>query len=101
LGAEILKKEGLEKHALVCERHIGVGITLRDIKENNLPLPKRDMIPISIEEEIICLADKFFSKKKNNFFTEKTISEVIKKIGGHGKEKEEKINFLLKKYSLV
>ena len=25
LGREVLEKEGLPKHALVCERHIGVG----------------------------------------------------------------------------
>ena len=27
LGAEILRKEGYERHARVCERHTGAGIT--------------------------------------------------------------------------
>ncbi|MDD2284117.1 MAG: HDIG domain-containing protein [Paludibacter sp.] len=62
LGAEILCKEGLQQHALVCERHTGTGISLKKILENNLPLPKRNMVPVSIEEQIICYADKFFSK---------------------------------------
>lgn len=64
LGADILRKEGLEKHARVCERHTGTGFTKEKIIEKNLPLPHRDMRPISIEEEIICYADKFFSKSR-------------------------------------
>jgi uncharacterized protein len=62
LGADLLRKEGLEKHALVCERHTGVGISLEQIIHKNLPLPAREMKPISLEEQVICYADKFFSK---------------------------------------
>lgn len=62
LGREILEKEWFPKHALVCDRHTGMGISQKDIENQNLPLPKRDMIPISIEEQIICFADKFFTK---------------------------------------
>lgn len=62
LGAEILKSEGLPRHALVCERHTGVGISLEMIREKNLPLPHRDMLPVMLEEKLICYADKFFSK---------------------------------------
>ena len=28
IGAELLNKENLPRHALVCERHIGVGLTV-------------------------------------------------------------------------
>ena len=31
IGAEMLRKEGLERHALVCERHTGAGISLESI----------------------------------------------------------------------
>src|SRR6266508_1744628 len=31
IGREILEAEGLPRHALVCERHIGVGLTVADI----------------------------------------------------------------------
>jgi len=75
LGRELLEKEGLPKYALVCERHVGVGITIENIKKNNLPLPKRDMTPQSIEEKIICLADKFFSKKEKTFKHEEAPEE--------------------------
>ena len=62
LGADILRNEGLEKHALVCERHTGAGISAKEIEQQNLPLPHKDVIPISIEEKIVAYADKFFSK---------------------------------------
>jgi uncharacterized protein len=64
LGSEILMREGLLRHALVCERHTGTGISVQKIIERNLPLPLRDMRPVSIEEQVICYADKFFSKSK-------------------------------------
>lgn len=66
LGAKILHFEGFPKHALVCERHTGTGISLEKILEHNLPLPHRDMRPVSLEEQIICYADKFFSKTELN-----------------------------------
>lgn len=62
IGAEILRTEGLPRHALVCERHIGVGLTADDILRQQLPLPHRDMLPVTIEEKLVCYADNFFSK---------------------------------------
>ncbi len=62
LGAELVRKEGFEKHALVCERHTGAGLSLDDIISQQLPVPHRDMLPVSLEEQVICFADKFYSK---------------------------------------
>ena len=87
LGREILEKEGFPKHALVCERHIGIGITVEDIEEKELPLPKRDMIPLSVEEQIICFADKFFSKNSDFLLKEKPLERVRKGISKYGEEK--------------
>ncbi len=101
LGREILEKEGLKKHALVCEKHVGMGITAQEIKKNNLPLPKRDMVPSSCEEEIICLADKFFSKSSKDLSLEEKVEEVKEETKRYGKEKEERLEYLLEKYSLV
>ena len=64
LGAELLRAEGLLRHALVCDRHTGTGLTLDQIVQQGLPLPHQDMQPQSIEEQIICFADKFFSKTR-------------------------------------
>lgn len=62
LGHDVLLNEGLPLHARVCERHTGTGITLEDIASQGLPLPHRNMLPETIEEQIICFADKFYSK---------------------------------------
>jgi uncharacterized protein len=62
LGANLLRDLGLPKHALVCERHTGMGISLEVINVRQLPLPQRDMQPVSLEEKLICYADKFYSK---------------------------------------
>ena len=32
LGRALLEKEGLPAHALVCERHVGVGLSISDIR---------------------------------------------------------------------
>ncbi|MDA2922477.1 HD domain-containing protein [Patescibacteria group bacterium AH-259-L07] len=78
LGRKILEKEALPKHALVCERHTGVGLSIQDIEKEKLPIPKRDMRPISLEEEIICFADTFFSKNEEFLTKEKSIEEIRK-----------------------
>jgi len=72
---------------IICERHIGVGITLEDIEEKELPLPKRDMIPLSVEEQIICFADKFFSKNPKFLLEEKSIKRIREYISKIGEEK--------------
>lgn len=100
LGREILEKEGLSEHALVCERHVGVGITVRDIEEKSLPLPIRDMIPITIEEQIICYADKFFSKVSGSLIEERPLKSVRKTIAGYGTEKLERFDEWVKKFHI-
>ncbi|MDL1985411.1 MAG: HDIG domain-containing protein [Deltaproteobacteria bacterium] len=87
LGREILEKIGFPRHALVCERHVGVGITIEDIKNYALPLPKRDMLPVSIEEQIICFADKFFSKNRNSLKKEKSVEDIKQYLKPYGLEK--------------
>ncbi len=85
IGREILEQHGLHPHALICERHVGVGITKHDIKAQNLPLPHRDMVPVSIEEIIVCYADKFFSK--TNGGTAHSLEAVIAELERFGTDK--------------
>lgn len=63
-GSRMLTELGLPRHALVCERHTGAGLSLDDIVNQHLPLPHRAMLPVSMEEKLICYADKFFSKTR-------------------------------------
>lgn len=62
IGRELLDSLGLPRHALVCERHTGAGLSIIDIRKQHLPLPLRDMLPLTIEEKLVCYADKFYSK---------------------------------------
>lgn len=64
IGANMLRSEGAEWEpiARVCETHIGAGLTAAEIEEQNLPLPHRDFLPITVEERLVCYADNFFSK---------------------------------------
>ncbi|HXX58198.1 MAG TPA: HD domain-containing protein [Thermodesulfovibrionales bacterium] len=87
LGRDLLDREGMPEHALVCERHVGVGITAEDVRNNSLPLPERDMVPLSVEEKIICFSDKFYSKIERNMEHEKPLGEVRKIIIKYGEEK--------------
>ncbi len=86
-GGLLLRKDGweeyfpherIEKWVRVCERHTGVGLTSKEIKRENLPLPHEDFLPESVEEKLVCYADKFFSKTKLE--EEKTVEKVMKQM---------------------
>ncbi len=81
LGAEILYEENLPRHALVCERHIGVGLTVEDIELQGLPLPLRDMRPQTLEEKIIAYADLFFSKTQKGLRTPDMVRTSLARYG--------------------
>ena len=98
LGSELLKEKGHSRLALVCERHVGAGISIEDIRCHRLPLPERDMIPVSIEEQIICYADKFFSKNGNGRPAEKSIPEIIDILKCYGPEKVRRFESWVKKF---
>jgi len=97
-GRELLDKEGLPKHALVCERHTGTGLSIDDINEQNLPIPLRDMMPKSVEEEIICLADKFYSKSPKWLGKAKTVAQARALLKKFGEKKVREFDALCEKY---
>lgn len=84
LGADLLRKEGFPRHAYVCERHTGTGLTLTMIEEGDLPLPHREMTAVSMEEQLICFADKFYSKTKLE--KEKPVEKVKQGLSKYGNE---------------
>lgn len=81
IGAELLSREHLPRHALVCERHIGVGLSVEDIKAQGLPLPLRDMRPQTLEEQIVAYADLFFSKTQRGTRTVEMVRESLARYG--------------------
>ena len=84
LGADLMRKEGFPRHALVCERHTGAGMSLQSIIDQQLPVPHRNMVPVSLEEQVICFADKFFSK--THLDKEKSVEKALKSISRYGED---------------
>ena len=85
-----MRTEGYPRHARVCERHTGTGITLAMIEERDLPLPHRDFMPETLEEQLICFADKFYSKTKLD--KEKSVVKVKQGLSKYGSETVERFD---------
>lgn len=92
-GAEILRTRAvewgvdadeIEPYARVCERHTGAGLTATEIEAQNLPLPHVDLLPETMEEKLICYADKFFSK--THVDVEKPFERVLQSMQKFGGE---------------
>ena len=84
LGAELMWAEGYPRHAWVCERHTGTGLSMEMIELMKWPIPHRDMLPISLEEQLICFADKFYSKTKLG--KEKSIDKIRISLSRYGSD---------------
>ena len=82
LGAQLMRREGLESIARVCERHTGTGLTAENIRAQHLPLPEQDFRPETLEEQVICYADKFYSKSHPE--RERTIEQTAKSLEKFG-----------------
>ena len=80
----MLRADGYPRHARVCERHTGAGLTKEDIIGQNLPLPHKDFLPETLEEQLVCYADKFYSKTHPD--REKSIEQAEKSIARFGKK---------------
>ena len=77
-----------EALARICERHTGTGLTRQTIIERGLPDPPKDLLPETIEEQIICYADKFYSK--SHLERERTIPQTLQSLEKFGDEGVEK-----------
>lgn len=74
IGGELLRKEGWPQHARVAERHTGTG------------LPGYE--PETLEEQLVCYADKFYSKSRpDHVLTIGEAAQSLEKFGHEGVEK--------------
>ena len=74
IGGDLLRAEGFPRHARVAERHTGTG------------LPGYE--PETLEEQIVCYADKFYSKSSP--YRVRTVAEAaqsLEKFGAAGVRK--------------
>lgn len=96
LGGQLLRQEGLPRHARVAERHTGTGLTREAIIRQSLPLPLEDFSPETIEEQIICYADKFFSK--SHLERVRTPEQVLQSLEKFGSESVERMKAWLLRF---
>ena len=96
LGAQLLRKEGLPRHARVAERHTGTGLTRETILAQQLPLPPQDFTPETLEEQVICYADKFFSK--SHLERVRTPEQVLASLQRFGQEGLDKMQQWLQRF---
>ena len=88
IGGKLLREEGFPRHAQVCERHTGTGLTKAQILRQQLPLPAEDFVPVELEEQLVCYADKFFSKSRpDRVLTVVEAAQSLEKFGPEGVEK--------------
>lgn len=82
LGAEMIASFLAPRSSFlenICRRHTGAGISRAEVIAQQLPLPLPDdgsepYMPETLEEKLICYADKFFSKTRPDH--EKTYEEA-------------------------
>ena len=71
IGGELLRAEGFPRHARVAERHTGTGLSGWE--------------PETLEEQIICYADKFYSKSNpDHVRTVLETAQSLEKFGADG-----------------
>ena len=74
IGGELLRVEGFPRHARVAERHTGTGLSGYE--------------PETLEEQIICYADKFYSKSSpDRVRTVAEAAQSLEKFGAAGVRK--------------
>ena len=74
IGGELLRREGWERHARVAERHTGTGLP--------------GLEPETLEEQVVCYADKFYSKSRpDRVLTVDGAAQSLERFGHEGVEK--------------
>ncbi|MCI1219769.1 MAG: HD domain-containing protein [Bifidobacterium sp.] len=63
LGYKYLLAQGVDESvAQFARNHTGVGLTHEQVKAQQLPLPEGDYVPLTLEQEVVMVADKYHSK---------------------------------------
>ncbi len=91
-GAEILRKEGVDERVVeVVKRHVGAGITREEARR--LGFPQGDYVPRTLEQKVVCFADKMIDSNRARPFAEE-VKRFVRK--GHDVKKLEALKEDLK-----
>ena len=83
IGGRLLRDKGLVRHAQVCERHTGTGLSREQIQKQTLPVPLEGRYePDTLEEQVVCYADKFYSK--THLDLERTVEQAARSLEKFG-----------------
>ena len=97
IGAQYLRSldpKRYARHARVCERHIGSGLTAEEIRQGKLPLPERDFLPETLEEKLITYADNYYSKNPAHLTEEKPWERILNGFSKFGAPAVERLRVL-------
>ncbi len=104
LGAAMLREYGkahrqnLEAFARICERHTGCGLTAAEIVRQKLPLPVADYLPETLEELLVCYADKFYSKSGD--MAEKSPESIRRQLEKFGEDTLQRWDKMAKRFGV-
>lgn len=101
LGADLLRRHGYpEAVARVAERHTGTGLTHRQAVQLKIPVADdRSLMPETELEELICYADKFYSKSAD--MKRKPLDRVRLSVAKHGDEAVARFDELHRRYAIA
>ncbi len=105
IGAALLRDYGrrhgldLEDCARICERHTGAGLTAQDIAAEGLTIPIGDYVPETAEEQLVCLADKFFSKSSPE--REKSLESIRRSMARFGDGPRSRLEQMCRRFGLI
>jgi uncharacterized protein (TIGR00295 family) len=87
VGAELLRAEGVDEVVVeTVKKHVGAGIS--EEEANALGFPPGDYIPRTLEEKVVCFADKMVSSNTVRPFEEE-VKRFVRK--GHDVERLERL----------
>jgi len=87
VGAQILEKEGVDGIVVeIVRRHVGAGISAEEA--GALGFPPGDYVPRTLEQKIVCFADKLLDGDKARPFEEE-VKRFVKK--GHDVQRLRKL----------
>ncbi|MGQ9479468.1 MAG: HD domain-containing protein [Thermoproteota archaeon] len=79
IGGKIIRRRGLdERLARIVERHVGGGLSIEEAEK--LGLGRLNLMPETLEEKIVCYADKLVDGNRRVEFSE-TLKYFIEKLG--------------------
>lgn len=99
LGYEYLTEQGVDESvAQFARNHTGVGLTKQQVRDQGLPLPEADYVPMTLEQEVVMVADKYHSKSVPPKFL--TVEAYTAKAGRYGADNKRRWLELVTKYGV-